>query len=338
MSSEANWYYVRAGQQVGPVSIEELARQIASVDGERTYIFGPGMATWTEARHVQVVRERLNRPGTPGGPGMPPPPPSRRADEIDYEIFGEEMQYVEVTLDPGEMVTAEAGAMMYMTPAIRMESVFGDPSAQQQGFFGKLMTAGKRVITGESLFMTTFTNGAPSGREKVGFASPYPGKILPMDLKQLGGELICQKDSFLCAARGVSVGIAFQKKIGVGLFGGEGFIMQRLTGDGLAFVHAGGTLMKRTLRAGEMLKVDTGCLVALAPSVQYDIQFVGGFKNTLFGGEGLFFATVTGPGDVWLQSLPFSRLAGRIVAAAGPGRGKDEGSILGGLGTMLSGD
>ncbi len=339
MSAEANWYYVRAGQQVGPMSLDELARQIPAVDGEKTFVFGPGMATWTEARHVQMVRERLNRPGTPGGPGMPPPPPTRRSDEIDYEIFGEEMQYVEVTLDPGEMVIAEAGSMMYMDPSIKMETVFGDPSAQQQqGFFGKLMTAGKRVMTGESLFMTTFTNAAHSGREKIGFASPYPGKILPMDLKQLGGELICQKDSFLCAARGVQVGIAFQKKIGVGLFGGEGFIMQRLTGDGLAFVHAGGTLMKRTLRPGEMLKVDTGCLVGMTPSVQYDIQFVGGFKNTLFGGEGLFFATVAGPGDVWLQSLPFSRLAGRIMAAAGKPGGKEEGSLLGGLGNLLDGD
>jgi uncharacterized protein (TIGR00266 family) len=235
------------------------------------------------------------------------------------------------------MVVAEAGAMMYMTPAIKMETVFGDPSQQQQGFLGKLMTAGKRMITGESLFMTTFTN-AGSGRQQVGFAAPYPGKILPMDLGQLGGELICQKDSFLCAARGVQIGIAFQKRLGVGLFGGEGFIMQRLTGDGLAFVHAGGTLMKRTLSAGEVLKLDTGCLVALQPSVNYDIQFVGGFKNTLFGGEGLFFATVTGPGDVWLQSLPFSRLAGRILAGASVGGRKEEGSLLGGIGNLLDGD
>ncbi|HEV8605191.1 MAG TPA: TIGR00266 family protein [Tepidisphaeraceae bacterium] len=261
---------------------------------------------------------------------------SRSADEIDYEIFGEEMQYVEITLDSGEMVIAEAGAMMFMTPGIKMETVFGDPSAQQkQGFLGKVMSAGKRLVTGESLFMTTFTNIA-GGREKIGFASPYPGKILPMDLKKLGGELICQKDSFLCAARGVQIGIAFQKKLGVGLFGGEGFIMQRLTGDGLALVHAGGTMMKRTLQAGEMLKVDTGCIVALTPSIHYDIQFVGGIKNTLFGGEGLFFATVSGPGEVWLQSLPFSRMAGRIMAAGGGG--KEEGSILGKVGGMLSGD
>jgi uncharacterized protein (TIGR00266 family) len=260
------------------------------------------------------------------------------ADVIDYEIFGSEMQYVEVTLDPGEMVVAEAGGMMYMTPGIKMETVFGDPSKQQGGFLGKVMSAGKRLLTGESLFMTTFYN-AGSAREVVAFASPYPGKILPMHLDELGGELICQKDAFVCAARGVQIGIAFQKKIGVGLFGGEGFIMQRLTGDGIAMVHAGGMLMHRTLSAGEMLKVDTGCLVALTPSVRYEIQFVGGIKNTLFGGEGLFFATLTGPGEVWLQSLPFSRLAGRILAnAPQSGGGKGEGSILGGLGNLLDGD
>ena len=260
------------------------------------------------------------------------------ADVIDYEIFGSEMQYVEITLDPNEMVIAEAGGMMYMTPGIKMETVFGDPSKAHTGFLGKMMSAGKRLLTGESLFMTTFFN-AGGRREQVAFASPYPGKILPMHLDQLGGELICQKDSFVCAARGVQIGIAFQKKIGVGLFGGEGFIMQRLTGDGIAMVHAGGTLMQRTLSAGEMLKVDTGCLVALTPSVHYDIQMVGGVKNTLFGGEGLFFATLTGPGEVWLQSLPFSRLAGRILAnAPQSGGSKGEGSLLGKLGNMLDGD
>ena len=200
------------------------------------------------------------------------------------------------------------------------------------------MTAGRRLLTGESLFVTTFTHARSSGKEQVGFASPYPGKIVPMHLDELGGELICQKDSFLCSAKGISIGIAFQKKLGVGLFGGEGFIMQRLTGDGIAMVHAGGTLMKRTLAAGETLKLDTGCLVALVPSVTYDIQFVGGFKNTLFGGEGLFLATVTGPGDVWLQSLPFSRLAGRVLSAGSSfGRSKDEGSVLGGIGGMIMG-
>jgi uncharacterized protein (TIGR00266 family) len=333
MSAESGWYFAQGQQTVGPMSLQELVRRLPEVGGLNAMVYGPGMANWLEAKHVQSVAEAMR-----GKAAVPPPPTSRRSDEIDYEIFGEEMQYVEVTLDPGEMVVAEAGAMMYMTPAIKMETVFGDPSAQQQGgFIGKLMTAGKRMITGESLFMTTFTN-AGGGRQQVGFAAPYPGKILPMDLGQLGGELICQKDSFLCAARGVQIGIAFQKRLGVGLFGGEGFIMQRLTGDGLAFVHAGGTLMKRTLAAGEVLKLDTGCLVAIQPSINYDIQFVGGFKNTLFGGEGLFFASLTGPGEVWCQSLPFSRLAGRILAGASVGGRKEEGSLLGGIGNLLDGD
>jgi uncharacterized protein (TIGR00266 family) len=332
MSTDAAWYYAQGSQSVGPMSLQELTARLPSVGGERALIYGPGVADWTEARHVAVVIEALR-----GNASPPPPPSSKRSDEIDYEIFGQEMQYVEVTLDPRETVVAEAGGMMYMTPGIKMETVFGDPSAAPTGFLGKVLTAGKRVLTGESLFMTTFTN-VSSDRERIAFASPYPGKIVPMHLDQLGGELICQKDSFLCAARGVQIGIAFQKKIGVGLFGGEGFIMQRLTGDGIAMIHAGGTLMHRKLQRGEVLKLDTGCLVAIAPSVNYDIQFVGGFKNTLFGGEGLIFATLTGPGEIWLQSLPFSRLAGRIFAAA-PQRGgsSEEGSILGGLGRMLDG-
>ena len=330
------WYYARGQERIGPMSLEELVRQLPSAQGERTLVYGPGMSTWTEARDEPRVMAAM-RGASPGmAMGAPPIPQNRSSDEIDYEIFGEEMQYVEIVLDPGEMVIADAGAMMYMSAGIRMETIFGDPSArQQQGFLGKMMTAGKRLVTGESLFITTFTNTSNT-REKIGFAAPYPGKILPMDLKKLGGELICQKDAFLCAARGVQIGIAFQKKLGVGLFGGEGFIMQRLTGDGLALVHAGGTLMQRTLQSGEMLKVDTGCIVALTPSINYDIQFVGGIKNTLFGGEGLFFATVTGPGQVWLQSLPFSRMAGRIMAASGGG--KEEGSILGKVGDLISGD
>lgn len=264
--------------------------------------------------------------------------PPRKADVIDCEVFGHEMQYCEITLDPSEMVIAEAGSMMYMTSGIKMETVFGDPGQVKQGFWSKVASAGKRMMTGESLFMTTFTN-VSQRREVVAFAAPYPGKVLPLPLDALGGEIICQKDSFLCGARGIQIGIAFQKKLGVGLFGGEGFIMQRLQGDGIAVVHAGGTLMQRDLGPGETIKLDTGCLVALVPSVQYNIEFVGGFKNTLFGGEGLFFATLTGPGRVWLQSIPFSRLAGRIMSAAGhkgPG-GKEEGSLLGGLGGMLMG-
>ena len=259
-----------------------------------------------------------------------------RADEIDYQLYGDDMQYCEVMLDPGETVIAEAGAMMFMTDGIRMETVFGDPSQQNQGFLGKLASAGKRVLTGESLFMTMFSN-AGRGRESVAFAAPYPGKILPLHLDELGGEIICQKDAFLCGAKGTKISIAFQKRIGVGLFGGEGFIMQRLQGDGIVLVHAGGTLMHRELQAGERLKLDTGCLVALAPTVDYDIQFVGGFKNTLFGGEGLFLASLTGPGKIWCQSLPFSRLAGRVLANASRTGGKDEGSLLGSVGKALMG-
>lgn len=263
----------------------------------------------------------------------------RKADVIDYEIYGSEMQFCEITLDPNEMVIAEAGGMMYMTSGIKMETVFGDPSQQNQGFWGKMMSAGKRLMTGESLFMTTFT-AASNRRELVAFAAPYPGKIIPLHLDRLGGELICQKDSFLCGARGIQISIAFQKKIMVGLFGGEGFIMQKLQGDGIAMVHAGGTLYEKDLAPGETIKVDTGCIVALMPSVNYDIGFVGGFKNTLFGGEGLFLATLTGPGKIWLQSLPFSRLAGRVLAHAGGKGGKDEGSVLnhlGGLGNLVMG-
>jgi uncharacterized protein (TIGR00266 family) len=249
------------------------------------------------------------------------------------------MQFVEVELDPGESAVAEAGSLMYMTPGIQMETVFGDGSQQQgTGIVNALLGAGRRLLTGESLFMTVFTNHG-TGKHRLAFAAPYAGRIVPLDLASFGGTLICQKDSFLCAARGVSIGIAFQKKIGVGLFGGEGFIMQRLQGDGLCFVHAGGMVHSLELAAGETLRVDTGCLVALYPSVQYDIQFVGKVKTALFGGEGLFFATLTGPGKVWLQSLPLSRLADRIYKAAPQtGRRKEEGSVLGGLGNLIDGD
>lgn len=260
-------------------------------------------------------------------------------DVVDYEIFGTEMQYVEVELDPGEAAVGEAGAMMYMQAGIQMDTVFGDGS-QQGGFFGKLMGAGKRLMTGENMFTTVFQNTG-AGKQRVAFAAPYPGKIVPMDLSTLGGTLLCQKDSFLCAAKGVSLGIAFQKKLGVGLFGGEGFIMQKLEGDGLAFVHAGGTLMERTLAPGEVLRVDTGCVVAYQPSVDFDIQYVGKIKSALFGGEGLFFATMSGPGKVWLQSLPLSRLANRILLSApvAGGRSAEQSSLLGGgvLGGSLLG-
>jgi len=270
---------------------------------------------------------------------IPPALGSTRMHAVDYKIHGDDMQFVEIELDPSEAVIAEAGGMMYMDDGIAMETVFGDGAPQNGGLVGALLGAGKRLLTGESLFLTVFQNQG-TGKKRVAFGAPYPGKILPVHLSDLGGELIAQKDSFLCAARGVSIGIAFQRRIGVGLFGGEGFIMQRLTGDGWAFIHAGGTLYERTLAPGEVIRVDTGCIVALQPSVDFDIQMVGGIKSALFGGEGLFFATLRGPGKIWLQSLPFSRLAGRIVAAAPQtGRGgRGEGSVLGGLGRVLDGD
>ena len=265
-------------------------------------------------------------------------------DVLDYEIKGAEMQFVEVELDPGEAAVGEAGSMMYMDAGISLDTVFGDGSAQQSGLFGKLLGAGKRLVTGESLFTTVYTNQT-AGRLKVAFAAPYPGKIVAMNLRELGGTLICQKDAFLCAARGVQLGIALQQKLSVGFFGGEGFIMQRLDGDGLAFVHAGGTLLERDLAPGQTLLVDTGCVVAYTPDVSFEIQYVGKVKTALFGGEGLFFARMTGPGRIWLQSLPFSRLASRVFAAA-PQRGgsREESSLLGVaggaglLGGLLGGD
>src|SRR5688500_1027215 len=370
MADNNGWHIADRGQSIGPMSVDELLARLPQHGGPVALVYGPGLGAWTQAQQVDAIRSRLAPPAprvapappmppgagtyvpTPGlsdryGSAPAPPPASAfdssgmagrpRADVIDYKIHGEEMQFVEMQLDPGETVIAEAGGMMYMTAGVQMQTVFGDPSAPQGGFLKKAMTAGKRMLTGESLFMTTFTANLSAGRkETVAFASPYPGKIIPMHLDKMGGEIICQKDAFLCAAKGVQVGIAFQKKIGAALFGGEGFIMQRLTGDGVAMIHAGGTILEKDLVHGETLKLDTGCLVALMPSVNYDIQFAGGIKNALFGGEGLFLATLTGPGKVWLQSLPFSRLAGRVLAnASGMGRGKDEGGILGNLGGLL---
>jgi uncharacterized protein (TIGR00266 family) len=260
--------------------------------------------------------------------------------EIDFELHGDDMQFVEIELDPGESAVAEAGGMMMMDDGIAMETIFGDGSqgGQGGGFLGKLVGAGKRIITGESLFMTVFTNEG-SVKKRVSFAAPYPGKIIPVDLSELGGKVICQKDAFLCAAKGVAVGIDFQKKLGTGFFGGEGFIMQKLEGDGLAFLHAGGTIHKRELKSGEMLRVDTGCLVAMTKNVDYNIEYVGKIKSAFLGGEGLFFATVRGPGTVWIQSLPFSRLAERIYAnAPRGGKSTGEGSLLGGIGDLLNGD
>ncbi|MBI1292634.1 TIGR00266 family protein [bacterium] len=262
---------------------------------------------------------------------------TKKAHEIDYQILGVEMQFVEIELDPGETVISEPGAMMFMRDGIEVETRMG--MGEEKGFFGKLLNAGKRMLTGESLFLAHYTNTAPSGKSQVAFAAPYPGKIVPLDLSQYG-PMLCQKDSYLCSAMGIDVNIAFTKRFGAGLFGGEGFILQRLTGDGLAFIHAGGTLHHIDLKPGETVRVDTGCIVAFQEGVQYDIQMVKGVKTALFGGEGLFYAVLTGPGRVFLQSLPFSRLAGRIYAAApqAGGRAQGEGSILGGLGGLLDGD
>jgi uncharacterized protein (TIGR00266 family) len=258
-------------------------------------------------------------------------------DQIDYEIFGSDMQYVEVELDPGEAAVGEAGMMTFMQDGIEMDTVFGDGS-QQGGLFGKLLGAGKRLLTGESLFTTVFHNEG-SRKARVAFSAPYPGKIVPVHLAEIGGTLICQKDSFLCAAKGVSLGIAFQRRLGTGFFGGEGFIMQKLEGNGWAFVHAGGTLIEKTLAPGEVLRVDTGCVVAFQPQIDFDIQYVGKIKSAIFGGEGLFFATLRGPGKVWLQTLPLSRLASRLMMAA-PGGAASGGSLLGGaaLGGLFGGD
>lgn len=335
------WYVSVSGRQEGPWQTTDMVEKIRAGSIPRSaHVFSQGMATWEPITSRSEFSEAFS-----GAVVVPPPPPGAvpagMADEIDYEVFGNEMQFVEITLDPQEACVAEAGAFMYMDPGIQMETIFGDGSRSGGGgLMGMLMSAGKRVLTGESLFMTVFANKG-QGRQKVAFASPYPGKIVPLNLKQLGGQMLCQKDAFLCAAKGISVGIAFQRKIGAGFFGGEGFILQKLDGDGLAFVHAGGMIVERDLAPGETLRLDTGCLVALQPQVNYDIQFVGGVKTALFGGEGLFFATLTGPGKVWLQSLPFSRFASRVFAAmpGNPGGArKGEGSVLGPLGDLLGGD
>ncbi len=327
------WYVAINGKQQGPFDQSYISQNIASGQfSQSTMVWTDGFQDWTAISNIAELQQ----------PEPSQPPPARfhqSSHEIDYEIHGNEMQFVEIELDPQESTVAEAGSMMYMSDGITMETVFGDGSHQTDsgGFLDKMIGAGKRLITGESLFTTVFTyNGQDKGQ--VAFASPYPGKIIPLDLSNYNGKLICQKDAFLCAAKGVSIGIAFQKKIGVALFGGDGFIMQKLEGDGLTFVHAGGTIIERQLKAGETLRVDTGCLVALTQDVQYDIEFVGGVKSAIFGGEGFFFATLKGPGHVWLQSLPFSRLAGRIHEATPQNMGstgQGEGSVLGELGNLF---
>jgi uncharacterized protein (TIGR00266 family) len=333
MAEPKEWYVAVSGQSVGPMTVSELSSGFrAGHYNDKTLVFKQGMAGWTAAGQVAEMAPLVSTSGS-----SPAPPPSgKRAHEVDYRIVGEEMQFVEVELDPGEGAIAEAGAMMFMTAGIQMNTIFGDGSSSGGGLMDQLLGAGKRVLTGESLFVTEFVNQA-SAKARVAFAAPYPGKIIACDLSRMGGKLVCQKDAFLCAAKGVAISIAFQRKIGVALFGGEGFIMQSLEGDGFAFLHAGGTIVEKELQAGENLRVDTGCLVALQPSVAYDVQYVGGIKSAIFGGESFFFASLTGPGTVWLQSLPFSRLAGRIHEAApqtGTGAA-DEGSVLGGLGRMF---
>ena len=330
------WYFSYNGQQMGPLDTAAAIAQAAK-DGSG-HVWRQGFAEWIPIASCAELRGEA----APGAMAVPPPPAAggQRSDVIDYRIYGEDMQFVEVELDPGESAVAEAGAMMYKDAVVNMETVFGDGARSSGGgFMDKLVGAGKRLITGESLFTTMFSHGGASGKARVAFAAPYPGTIVPMTLANYGGTIICQKDSFLCAARGVSIGLFFQKKIMTALFGGEGFIMQKLTGDGLVFIHAGGTIVERELQPGERLDVDTGCVVAMTSTVNFDIKAVGSVKSALFGGEGVFLATLTGPGKVWIQSLPFSRLAGRMYQAMPQhGGSRGEGSVLGGLGGLISGD
>ena len=333
------WYLSYNGKQTGPFDPATASAQAAR--DPNGFCWRQGFAEWIPIASCAELRAESSAGNLPVPMPAPPMAGARRADQIDYRIYGEDMQFVEIELDPGESAVAEAGTLMYKDSTVSMETVFGDGSAAlgTGGFMDKLVGAGKRLITGESLFTTVFSHAGGSGKAKVAFAAPYPGTIVPMTLSNYGGKIICQKDSFLCAARGVSIGLFFQKKIMTALFGGEGFIMQKLEGDGLVFVHAGGTIVERELGPGERIDVDTGCVVAMTSSVNFDLQTVGSVKSALFGGEGVFLATLTGPGKVWIQSLPFSRLAGRMFSAAyQKGGGKDEGSVLGGLGGLVSGD
>lgn len=334
------WHYVDSENQHHQATEEQLQSHAASgVVKPGTLVWTEGMPQWQPASQALPSLFQQSASIPPPLPSGPPPMPMR-AHDVDYEIHGNEMQIVEVELDPGETVIAEAGGMNYMEDGIVFETKMGDGSAASgSGFLSVLKNVGKRMLTGESIFMTHFTNRAPAGKKRVAFAAPYPGKIIPLKLTDFGGEILCEKDAFLCAAYGTAVGIAFQKRFGAGLFGGEGFILQRLTGDGMAFIHAGGTIIKRELK-GDTLRVDTGCLVAFTSGVHYDIERAGNLKSMFFGGEGLFLTTLTGHGTVWLQSLPFSRLADRILANAPSSGGKatGEGSVLGGVGRLLGGD
>ncbi len=341
MYGSSQWYMAIGGHQVGPVTQEEIIANLrnGSIDAE-TLVFTTGMANWQKVKDVPAFQAFVA--GGTGG-AVPPPPtaPGRRAHDIDFVIHGNEMQFVEVELDPGEAAIAEAGVMMYMTSGINLETIFGDGSKPSGGVLDALWGAGKRILTGESLFMTVFTNGG-QGKHRVAFGAPYPARSSRWTCARSAVTSSARRTRFSAPRAASRSGIAFQRKIGVGLFGGEGFIMQKLEGDGLCFVHAGGTIHHLDLAAGETLRVDTGCLVALQPSVNYDIQFVGKIKTALFGGEGIFFATLQGPGRVWLQSLPLSRMADRIYKAAPQtgGRRSEEGSILdrvGGLGDLIDG-
>ncbi|TAE73239.1 MAG: TIGR00266 family protein [Verrucomicrobia bacterium] len=326
-----SWYYHSASGSTATTSEENLSELVQNgILTPQTLVWTQGMAGWETAG--KVLPGLFDRPDLP--PALPPGPPplvGKRSHEIDYEIIGESIQMVEIELDPGEAVIAEGGAMNYMEDGIVFETKMGDGSNPDSGLMGKLMAVGKRALTGESIFMTHFTNRG-AGKKRVTFAAPYPGTVVPVDLAQQGGELLCQKDAFLCAALGTQVGIAFNRKLGAGLFGGEGFILQRLQGDGMAFVHAGGTVVRKELK-GERLFVDTGCLVAFTRGIDYDIQRAGNLKSMIFGGEGLFLATLQGHGTVWLQSMPFARLAQRITGMYASGKG--EGSALGGLGNLF---
>lgn len=333
----SQWFFHTSREQVGPLD-GQAALDFARRNPD-AFCWRQGQAEWLP---IKAVAELSGETSPWAGAPTPPPPRAGvrpgRADEIDFKIFGEDIQFVEVELDPGESAISEAGAMVYKDASVQMATVFGDGSGAEGGsFMDKLLGAGKRLVTGESLFTTVFTQTG-TGKAKVAFGAPYPGTILALNLADMGGRIICQKDAFLAAAKGVSIGIHFQRKVLTGLFGGEGFIMQRLEGDGWVFAHVGGCVVERKLAPGEVLHVDTGCVAAFTPDVEFDLVQVGGVKSILFGGEGLFFATLRGPGRVWIQSLPFSRLAGRMLAAAMPGGSKGEGSVLGPLGDIVMGN
>lgn len=339
-----SWHYLDKQNQRKQVIEDELPSLANSGEvSPNTMMWTTGQADWQPASSV-LPELFTDQAGATPPPPLPAgtvvgPTPGQRCHEVDYEIFGDDMQIVEVELDPGETVVAEAGAMNYLEQEITFEAKMGDGSEAEGGMMGKLLSVGKRALTGESIFMTHFTHAGPSGKRRAAFAAPFPGKIIPVNLGEIGGQITCQKDSFLCAAHGTKVTIAFNRRLGTGFFGGEGFILQKLMGDGMAFIHAGGTVIKKELK-GETLRVDTGCLVAFGPGITYDIERAGNLKSMFFGGEGLFLATLSGVGTVYLQSLPFSRMADRILAHApsSGGSSQGEGSVLGGLGRLLDGD